>query len=96
MPAEGTMQRVMITIPPGLLAQLNEAATKANQNRSRLIRDALERYLDELRRQELRESLKEGYVVHAARDLRIAEEFAAADYDATARHVPPAELGPPA
>ncbi len=91
MPTTTTMQRVMITIPPALLAQVEETAAKLNLSRSRLIRDALQQYLDAQRRQELRELLKEGYIVHAERDLRLCEEFAEADYEATMRHVPPYE-----
>jgi metal-responsive CopG/Arc/MetJ family transcriptional regulator len=91
MPAATTMQRVMITIPPGLLAQVEEAAAKLNLSRSRLIRDALQQYLEAQRHQELRELLREGYIVHAERDQRICEEFATADYEATIRHVPPYE-----
>jgi metal-responsive CopG/Arc/MetJ family transcriptional regulator len=86
-----TMQRVIVTMPPSLLTQVEEVAAKLNFSRSRLIREALEQYVETQRRQELRELLKEGYVVNAERDLRICEEFAAADYETTMRHVPPYE-----
>ena len=88
MPTATTMQRVIVTLPPALLAQLEDVATRLNYSRSRLIREALEQYLDAQRTQKLRELLKEGYVVHAARDLRICEEFAATDYEATIGQVP--------
>lgn len=91
MSSTATMQRVMITVPPGLWAQVEELAARLNFSRSRLIREALEQYLEMQRRLELRELLTEGYTVHAERDLRICEEFAAADYEATMRHVPPYE-----
>lgn len=84
----GTMQRVIITVPPSLLVQIESVAAKLNYSRSRLIREALEQYLEAQRRQELRELLKEGYLVHAARDLRICEEFAAADYETTLQAQP--------
>ena len=80
-----TMQRVMITMPPSLLQQIEESAAKLNLTRSRLIRDAVEQYLAEQKRQELRELLKEGYLYHAERDLRICEEFAASDYEVLVR-----------
>jgi metal-responsive CopG/Arc/MetJ family transcriptional regulator len=89
MSSTATMQRVMITIPPSLLKQVEETAAKLNYSRSRLIREALEQYLEAQRSQELCELLKEGYLVHAERDLRLCEEFAYADYEALARHVPP-------
>lgn len=79
------MQRVMITIPPSLLQEVDGMAVKANSSRSQLIREALEQYLEAHRRQELRELLKEGYLVHAERDLRICEEFATSDYEALAQ-----------
>ena len=80
-----TMQRVMITMPPSLLQQIEESAARLNLTRSRLIRDAVEQYLAEQKRQELRELLKEGYLYHAERDLRICEEFAASDYEVLVR-----------
>ena len=66
MPTATTMQRVIITIPPALLTQVEDVAAKLNLSRSRLIREALEQYLANQQRLELREQLKEGYVVHAA------------------------------
>ncbi len=80
-----TMQCVMITMPPSLLQQIEESAARLNLTRSRLIRDAVEQYLAEQKRQELRELLKEGYLYHAERDLRICEEFAASDYEVLVR-----------
>lgn len=76
-----TMQRVMITIPPSLVQQIEESAARLNLTRSRLIRDAVEHFLAEQKRQEMCELLKEGYLYHAERDLRICEEFAASDYE---------------
>ena len=89
MRATTTMKRVMFTIPPSLLEQVEKTAAKLNTSRSGLIRQALEHFLEEQRRQELRELLKEGYLANAERDLRICEEFAYADYEATVQHVPP-------
>jgi metal-responsive CopG/Arc/MetJ family transcriptional regulator len=85
MSTTATMQRVMITIPPSLLTQVEETATRLKLSRSRLFREAVEQFIELQRRQELRELLKEGYLVHADRDLRICEEFAAADYEALVR-----------
>jgi len=76
------MRRIMITMPPDLLQQADEAATRLHSNRSQFIRQAIEFFLEEQRRRELRELLKEGYLAHAERDLRVAEEFAYADYEA--------------
>lgn len=95
MPTATTMQRVIITIPPALLTQVEDVAAKLNLSRSRLIREALEQYLANQQRLELREQLKEGYVVHAARDLRICEEFAAADYEVSLQSAPPVDMESP-
>ena len=46
MASNATMQRVMITIPPRLLQQVEEMMTKTNSSRSQLIREALEQYLE--------------------------------------------------
>jgi len=96
MPTATTMQRVIITIPPALLTQVEDTAAKLNFSRSRLIREALEQYLANQQRLELREQLKEGYVVHAARDLRICEEFTAADYEVSLQSAPPVDMESPA
>ena len=95
MPTATTMQRVIITIPPALLTQVEDVAAKLNLSRSRLIREALEQYLANQQRLELREQLKEGYVVHAARDLRICEEFTAADYEVSLQSAPPVDMESP-
>lgn len=83
-----TMCRIMITMPSDLLQRVNEAAACLNFNRSQFIRQAVIEFLEEQRRHELRELLKEGYQVNAGRDLRIAEEFAHADYEAVVRYAP--------
>ncbi len=89
------MQRIIVTMPPDLLSQVEAVAEKLHFSRSRLIREAVEQFVEAERRQELRELLKEGYIVNAERDLRICEEFAASDYEVVARHVPPYAEGQP-
>jgi CopG family transcriptional regulator/antitoxin EndoAI len=82
------MRRIIVTMPPDLLQQVEEMAQKLDFNRSQFIRRAVEAFLEEQRRRELRELLKEGYLVNAERDLRIAEEFAHADYETIMRNAP--------
>ena len=77
-----TMQRVMITIPPSLLQQVEAMMTKTNSSRSQLIREALEQYLETQRLQELRELLKEGYLHRAEESQRLAHEFFIAEQEA--------------
>lgn len=83
-----TMQRVMITIPPSLLQQVEEAAAKANFNRSQLIREALKQYLAAQRRQELHELLKEGYLYRAEENRQLAQEFFVAEQEAWDQNAP--------
>jgi len=85
----------MFTIPPALLESVEALAARLHISRSHLLRNALEAYIAEAERQELRELLKEGYQVHAERDLAICKEFAYADYEATMKHVPPYEEAKP-
>jgi len=82
------MRRIIVTMPPDLLQQVEEMAQKLDFNRSQFIRRAVEAFLEEQRRRELRELLKEGYLVNAERDLGIAEEFAHADYETVMRNAP--------
>ncbi|MFB0538272.1 MAG: ribbon-helix-helix protein, CopG family [Anaerolineae bacterium] len=88
MRATTTMRRVMFTIPPSLLEQVEEAAAKLNTSRSGLIRQALEHFLEEQRRQELRELLKEGYLYRAEESLQLAEEFRIAEQEAWDKYAP--------
>ena len=55
-----TMRRIIVTMPPDLLQQVEEMAAKLDFNRSQFVRHALETFLEEQRRRELRELLKEG------------------------------------
>jgi len=83
-----TMQRIIVTIPPGLLSQVEEAAAKLNFSRSRLVREALEQYIEAQRRQELRELLKEGYLYRAEESRQLAQEFFVAEQEAWDRYAP--------
>jgi CopG family transcriptional regulator/antitoxin EndoAI len=87
--ADQSMRKVMFTAPPDLLSRLDATVDQLGANRSQLIREAIELYLDTIRRQELRSQLEEGYRAHAARDLQISEAFRYADYEAMVQHVLP-------
>jgi len=89
------MRRVMFTIPPALLESVEALAARLHISRSSLLRNALEAYIADVERQELRQLLKEGYQANAERDLAICKEFAYADYEATMKHVPPCEEAKP-
>jgi CopG family transcriptional regulator/antitoxin EndoAI len=83
-----SMQRIMVTIPASMLMQLDEATARSKLSRSQLIRQAIEHYLEEQRRRELRALLQEGYLAYVAESQELAAEFFAAEQEATERYVP--------
>ncbi|MFQ5602302.1 MAG: CopG family ribbon-helix-helix protein [bacterium] len=70
-----TSKKIMLTIPTDLLTEVETLARKNNSNRSELIRKSLRAYLDGIKMHQLREKLKEGYIVNAERDTNLSEEF---------------------
>jgi CopG family transcriptional regulator/antitoxin EndoAI len=83
-----TMRRVIVTMPPDLLQQVEEMAAKLDFNRSQFIRQAVKAFLEEQRRCELRELLKEGYVYRTQESLEMAEEFYVAEQESWDRYAP--------
>lgn len=69
-------KRLNITLPEQTVRLLDRAAPKGD--RSRLIDDAIKKYLTTVGRAALRKRLKEGYSRNAAADLEIAAEWFAA------------------
>jgi metal-responsive CopG/Arc/MetJ family transcriptional regulator len=55
------MERIMITIPSELLGDVDSAAQKLKQNRSQLIRRALNEFLQRLKQREFESLMAEGY-----------------------------------
>ncbi len=88
MSTAATMQRIIVTMPPDLLSQVEEVAAKLNYSRSRLIREAVEQFVEAQRRQELRELLKEGYLFRAEESRQLAQEFFVAEKEAWDRYAP--------
>ncbi len=66
-------RRVNITLPEETVDLLERVAKKGD--RSRLIAEAVQRYVEEVGRANLRKLLKEGALRHAERDRDIAEEW---------------------
>lgn len=81
-----TMKKIMITVPDDLLQLTDKEAKNGKMSRSEIIRASLKRYLEERLKKELREKLKEGYIVGAKRDLKIAEEFSYSDYEVVKKY----------
>jgi metal-responsive CopG/Arc/MetJ family transcriptional regulator len=72
-------KKVIVEFSETLLKQTEEAASQLSTDRSKLIRSAVESYLEGLKKTELEEALAEGYRTHGELDRQIAEEFAPLD-----------------
>jgi CopG family transcriptional regulator / antitoxin EndoAI len=70
-------KRLNITLPERTVALMDRVAGKGQ--RSRLIAEAVERYVEEEGRAKLRKRLREGAEARAGRDLELAEEWYALD-----------------
>ncbi|MGE5484092.1 MAG: CopG family ribbon-helix-helix protein [Ignavibacteriales bacterium] len=66
-------RRIMISVPAGLLQEVDGIAALENGNRSEIIRSAVRAYIDERKRREVRESMCRGYVEMGPINLSLAE-----------------------
>ena len=66
-------RRLNITLPEETVRLIQRLAKKGG--RSRLISDAVKRYVRDMRRANLKRRLKEGAVRHAERDRALAEDW---------------------
>jgi CopG family transcriptional regulator/antitoxin EndoAI len=73
-------KRLNITLPERTVALIDRVAGKGQ--RSRLIAEAVEHYVEAEGRAKLRRRLREGAEAPAMRDLRLADEWFALDEDA--------------
>jgi metal-responsive CopG/Arc/MetJ family transcriptional regulator len=72
-------RKVIVEFSETLLKETEKAASQLSTDRSKLIRSAVESYLERLKKTELEEALAEGYRTHGKLDRQIAEEFAYLD-----------------
>ena len=82
------MRRIIVTMPPDLLQQVEEMAQKLDFNRSQFIRRAVEAFLEEQRRRELLELLKEVYLYRDQESLAMAEELYVDEQEAWDQYAP--------
>ncbi len=66
-------RRLNITLPEETIRLLDRVAKKGD--RSRVIAEAVERYVAEVGRSHLRKRIKEGALRRAGRDIEIAEDW---------------------
>ncbi len=74
-----TRERVLIEFPSSLLERADEAAAQLEQNRSELIRTAVEKLLDGIEKEKFEKEMAEGYIANSAMNRSILEEFAHVD-----------------
>src|SRR5271163_4477093 len=68
-------ERILIEFPSSLLERADEAAAQLEQNRSELIRTAVEKLLDGIEKEKFEKEMTEGYIANSAMNLSILEEF---------------------
>jgi CopG family transcriptional regulator / antitoxin EndoAI len=66
-------RRINITLPEKTVQLIDRLAQKGD--RSRLINEAIVRYIEEVGRRNLRKQIKEGVIKRAERDLEIVTEY---------------------
>ena len=74
-------RKVVVDFPAPLFTETERIVAEIGTNRSKLIRCAVEQYLETLQRKRLEQELAAGYVANSALDRTIAEEFSAVDYE---------------
>ena len=75
------MEKIIITLPEELLNDVNEIAELRNSNRSKVIREALAKYVYDLKKSEEEALMAEGYREMAGENEREAEGYARATKD---------------
>lgn len=78
MASTGT-KKVIVEFPEDLLKQAERVASELSTDRSKLIRSAVEAFLEGRAKTQLEEELAEGYRTFATLDREIAKEFAHID-----------------
>lgn len=64
----------MISLPDSLLEKVDGVAEKENQNRSEFVRKAMKLYIAELRKEEIKKEMKQGYLEMGNINLKLAED----------------------
>ncbi len=78
-PSSSRNERVLIEFPSQLLSRAEQAARGLQTNRSELIRNAVEQFLNDMEAKEFERQLAAGYAANADMNRGLAAEFAAAD-----------------
>ena len=78
-PVSRQKERVLIEFPSALLKRADEAARTLETNRSGLIRNAVERLLDEMEAKEFEQELARAYTANAQMNRALVAEFSEVD-----------------
>jgi CopG family transcriptional regulator/antitoxin EndoAI len=73
-------RRLNVTLPEETVRLMDRISQRGD--RSKLINEAVRRYISEIGRANLRKRLREGYLRTAERDLRVSEEWFPSDEEA--------------
>jgi CopG family transcriptional regulator/antitoxin EndoAI len=73
-------RRINVTLPEETVRLMDRVSRRGD--RSKLINEAVRRYVDEISRANLRKRLREGYLRANESDLRLAEEWFPLDEEA--------------
>ena len=82
----GQNKKILISIPDNLLEELDNMVSNEKTNRSMLIREAMNLYIKEKHKIELRDKMRIGYEEMAEINLRLAEDCLGADNDQQYRY----------
>lgn len=79
-------KKILISIPDNLLEELDNMVSNQKTNRSMLVREAMNLYIREKHKLELRDKMRNGYEEMAEINLRLAEVCLGADNDQQCRY----------
>ena len=75
MPVRTRAKKITVDIPPSLYRQTEQIVTERHITTSVFVREAMERYVEEIRRSKLGRQLEGGYLAYAAVSDEIYKEF---------------------
>ena len=76
------LKKILVSVPKSYDEQLLKFSKKLNKSKSALVRNAIEMYIDKLKRETLNQSLKEGYIQMSEINLTLAEMYFESDIKA--------------
>lgn len=77
----GENKRILVSLPESLLNEVDLFAAMEKRNRSEFIREAMILYIKELKKMQIREKMKKGYLEMAAINQEFAELGLAAEVE---------------